>query len=176
MNLNIRTRWEDIPEDAPILNITGKGLVPALVEKLPNRTPDVRPLQGPAAVPGVPPIPSQPGWSVDKLLCDHAIADYHGEVQALTNRGLSPHEAHAYLRDHKPELMGAIRRYSEEALANARQAGATPGERRGWQALSAFRSEVQALCNRGVKYHEAVRRVNETRRDLVEAMQNRRTA
>ncbi len=109
---------------------------------------------------------------MDRLLCDHAISGYHGEVQVLVNRGMAYHEAHAYLRDHKPELMGAIQRYSEAAMANARQAEATPGERRGRQALKDFRAEVEALCNRGVKYHEAVRQVNETRPDLVAALKN----
>lgn len=176
MSTNSATRWEDLPPNTPIFNVTNRVGFGAPVDELRNRTPAAPPSPAPAAVPGVPPIPNQPGWSVDKLLCEHAIAGYHGEVAALMNRGLSPHEAHAYLRDHKPELMGAIQRYSEAAMANARQAEATPGERRGRQALKDFRAEVEALCNRGVKYPDAVRQVNETRGDLVEAMQNRRAA
>jgi len=168
--MTARFDWDDLPGDAAILNITGKGLCPALVAKLGNRMPAARPPQVSATVPGVPPIPSQPGWSVDKLLCDHAIATYHGEVQALVNRGLQPHEAHEYLRDHQPELQASIRRYSEAASEAAMTNSGHHAT--GREALNAYREAVEALCNRGVNYSEAHRQVQAARPEWVEAMRN----
>jgi len=176
--MTARVDWDSLPGDTPILNITGKGLCPDLVAKLANRTPATPPPQGPATVPGVPPIPSQPGWSVDALLRESCIQDYHRRVQeVMTNRGVSYHEAHALVQRENPGLMPQIQRYSKaathaERLANRAGAahGAARGDIAGREAVNAYREAVEALCNRGVNYSEAHRQVQAARPELLEAM------